>query len=146
MAAENRTTARSGKGRIVMLVDNGVNGDSRVQKEARSAAEAGWDVVLLGRARSRKDVDRTWRLGDAEVRLLAVPTPLFRRRHEYRRAPLRSPLAYPPGPLAAYRRQKVKAWRADLHVRSVLARHEGSALGRLRLLPPRVLARLLHSW
>ncbi|MEU3945512.1 glycosyltransferase family 4 protein [Streptomyces sp. NPDC029526] len=146
MTAENRTTRRSRRGRIVMLVDNGVTGDSRVQKEARSAAAAGWDVVLLGRARSRKDVDRTWRLGDAEVRLLAVPTPLFRRRHEYRRAPLRSPLAYRPGPLAAYRRQKVKAWRADLHVRSALARREGSALGRLRLLPPRVLARLLHPW
>lgn len=33
-----------------MLVDNGVIGDSRVQKAARSAADAGWDVVLLGRA------------------------------------------------------------------------------------------------
>ena len=35
-------------GRVVMLVDNGVDGDSRVQKAARSAAEAGWDVTLLG--------------------------------------------------------------------------------------------------
>ena len=34
--------------KIVMLVDNGVDGDSRVQKAARSAAEAGWDVTLLG--------------------------------------------------------------------------------------------------
>lgn len=81
------------RGRIVMLVDNGVNGDSRVQKEARSAAAAGWDVVLLGKSPNRKE--QTWRLGDAEVRLLHVPGPMHRRRYEYRRAILRSPLAYP---------------------------------------------------
>jgi glycogen synthase len=39
----------TGRGRIVMLVDNGVHGDSRVQKTAAAAAAAGWDVVLLGR-------------------------------------------------------------------------------------------------
>jgi glycogen(starch) synthase len=38
----------SARGRIVMLVDNGVDGDSRVQKTARSAADHGWDVTLLG--------------------------------------------------------------------------------------------------
>ena len=145
MAAENRTPEdRPVRGRIVMLVDNGVNGDSRVQKEARSAAEAGWDVVLLGNAKGKKG--KTWRIGDAEVRLLPVPGPLFRRRHEYRRAVLRSPLAYRPGPLAAYRRQKIKARRADLNIRLILARQEGSALTRLRLLVPRFTTRFLHSW
>jgi glycosyltransferase involved in cell wall biosynthesis len=145
MAAENHASAdRTARGRIVMLVDNGVTGDSRVQKEARSAAEAGWDVVLLGKSKSKKE--QTWRIGDAEVRLLPVPGPLFRRRHEYRRAVLRSPLAYRPGPLAAYRRQKVKARRADLNIRLILAKQEGSALGRLRLLVPRLTARLLDSW
>lgn len=34
--------------RVVMLVDNAVEGDSRVQKAARSAADAGWDVTLIG--------------------------------------------------------------------------------------------------
>ncbi|MGW2635499.1 glycosyltransferase family 4 protein [Streptomyces sp. NPDC001348] len=145
MASDNPAAAgRAARGRIVMLVDNGVNGDSRVQKEARSAAEAGWDVVLLGRAKGKKG--QTWRIGDAEVRLLPVPGPLHRRRHEYRRAVLRSPLAYRPGPLAAYRRQKVKAWRADLNVRLIIARREGSALGRLRLLVPRLASRFLDSW
>ncbi|MFF9206652.1 glycosyltransferase family 4 protein [Streptomyces sp. NPDC014986] len=145
MPAENRTApARPTRGRILMLVDNGVNGDSRVQKEARSAAEAGWDVVLLGRTKGKKE--QRWRIGEAEVRLLHVPGPLFRRRHEYRRAVLRSPLAYRPGPLAAYRRQKVKAWRADLNIRLILARQQGSALGRLRLLPARLAARLTQSW
>lgn len=64
---------RSSRGKIVMLVDNGVNGDSRVQKEARSMAAAGWDVVLLGKSPTKKD--QRWQLGDAEVRLLHVPTP-----------------------------------------------------------------------
>ncbi|MEV0717606.1 glycosyltransferase family 4 protein [Asanoa sp. NPDC050611] len=58
-----------------MLVDNGVHGDSRVQKVARSAAEAGWDVVLLGLTYG---APVTWRLGGAEVRLLAMPDPLAR--------------------------------------------------------------------
>ncbi|MGW1041119.1 glycosyltransferase family 4 protein [Streptomyces sp. NPDC002547] len=145
MAVENHVPGdRAVRGRIVMLVDNGVNGDSRVQKEARSAAEAGWDVVLLGRSKSKKE--QTWRIGEAEVRLLPVPGPLFRRRHEYRRVVLRSPLAYRPGPLAAYRRQKIKAWRADLNIRLILAQQKGSTLGRLRLLVPRITARFLDSW
>ncbi|MCX4385618.1 glycosyltransferase family 4 protein [Micromonospora peucetia] len=99
-----------------MLVDNGVNGDSRVQKAARSAAEAGWEVTLLGR--SPVTEERTWKLGDATVRLLAMPAPLARRRHEFRRAWLRWPLAYPPSGIAAHRAQAVKAWRADLAVRA----------------------------
>ncbi|GLW27502.1 glycosyltransferase family 4 protein [Actinoplanes regularis] len=53
-----------------MLVDNGVHGDSRVQKTARSAAEAGWNVTLLGC--SPGDSEQNWRIGDAEVRLLPM--------------------------------------------------------------------------
>ncbi|OZV82599.1 glycosyl transferase family 1 [Micromonospora echinospora] len=53
-----------------MLVDNAVHGDSRVQKAARSAAAAGWDVTLLGR--SPDGVPHRWRLGRAEVRLLPM--------------------------------------------------------------------------
>ncbi|MFI0796349.1 glycosyltransferase family 4 protein [Micromonospora rubida] len=98
-----------------MLVDNGVNGDSRVQKAARSAADAGWEVILLGRAPTGKP--ETWHLGGAEVRLLQVPLPMSKRPHEFRRAWLRAPLAYPPTGIAAHRAQAVKAWRADLRVR-----------------------------
>jgi glycosyltransferase involved in cell wall biosynthesis len=36
--------------RVVMLVGNFIDGDSRVQKEARSAAAAGWDAYLIGRS------------------------------------------------------------------------------------------------
>jgi glycogen(starch) synthase len=143
---------RERRGRIVMLVDNGVDGDSRVQKTARSAAAAGWDVVLLGRAPGSKQV--TWRLGMAEVRLIPVPGLLNQQRCEHLRAPLRGPLAYPAGPHAAYRRQRVKAWRVDLYQRhlacglaagqgasraSVLARQAG-------LLVPRVFVRVLGAW
>ncbi|WP_254910244.1 glycosyltransferase family 4 protein [Micromonospora sp. NBS 11-29] len=59
--------------RVVMLVDNAVEGDSRVQKAARSAADAGWAVTLLGCART--DTERRWRLGDAEVRVLPLDAP-----------------------------------------------------------------------
>ncbi|SCG64466.1 glycosyltransferase [Micromonospora humi] len=59
--------------RVVMLVDNAVEGDSRVQKAARSAADAGWHVTLLGCA--RVDAERRWQLGDAEVRVLPLDAP-----------------------------------------------------------------------
>jgi glycosyltransferase involved in cell wall biosynthesis len=54
-----------------MLVDNAVRHDSRVQKSARSAADAGWDVTLLGRS---PDADEhRWMLGAARVVLLPMP-------------------------------------------------------------------------
>nr|WP_036343473.1 glycosyltransferase family 4 protein [Micromonospora purpureochromogenes] len=56
--------------RVVMLVDNAVEGDSRVQKAARSAADAGWHVTLIGCA--HVDAERRWRLGDAEVHVLPL--------------------------------------------------------------------------
>ncbi|MFC0100164.1 glycosyltransferase [Micromonospora marina] len=62
-------TTRLGR-RVVMLVDNAVDGDSRVQKTARSAADAGWDVTLIGCA--HVDAERRWRLGEAEVRVLPL--------------------------------------------------------------------------
>jgi len=100
--------------RVVMLVDNGVHGDSRVQKAARSAADAGWDVTLLGKSPDGRE--HTWSLGDATVRLIPVPARLNKRRHEYRRR-WRVPLAYPPNGIAEQRTQWVKAWQADIAVR-----------------------------
>ncbi|MEV4825861.1 glycosyltransferase family 4 protein [Micromonospora sp. NPDC049274] len=132
-----------------MLVDNGVNGDSRVQKAARSAAEAGWDVVLLGR--SPVGVPQTWQLGRAEVRLLAMPDPLARRRHEFRRAWLRWPLAYPPSGIAPHRAQAVKAWQADLAVRAAQLKlaDPGAprlALRRRALAAERIVAQVTRKW
>ncbi|MER7416118.1 glycosyltransferase family 4 protein [Micromonospora peucetia] len=111
-----------------MLVDNRVNGDSRVQKAARSAADAGWEVTLLGKSPTTEP--QCWQLGGAEVRLLPMPDPLARRRHEFRRAWLRWPLAYPPNGVAAHRAQWVRAWQEDLRVRQAqltLAERAGTA-------------------
>ncbi|MFB9331401.1 glycosyltransferase family 4 protein [Actinoplanes octamycinicus] len=101
-----------------MLVDNGVHGDSRVQKQARSAAEAGFAVTLLGRSPDGKE--HTWTLGPARVRLLPMPTPLHKRPHEFRRHWVAAPLAYPPTGVGTRRAQAVKAWRADLQVRRAM--------------------------
>ncbi|WP_432106008.1 glycosyltransferase family 4 protein [Streptomyces sp. bgisy091] len=146
MAVESSVAGaqRASRGKIVMLVDNGVNGDSRVQKEARSAAAAGWDVVLLGKSPTKRE--QRWYIGEAEVRLLNVPTPMHRRRHEYRRAVLRSPLAYKPGPLAAYRKQRMKAWRTELNIQLIQAARKKSSVGKLKLLPPRAAARAMSKW
>src|SRR5262245_44516262 len=116
------------RGRVVMLVHNGVKGDSRVQKVARSAAAAGWDVVLLGRSPDRQP--HSWLPGAAEVRLIPMSSPLTKRRHEFRRSWLRAPLAYPPTGIAAHRHQWVRAWRADLEVRrAIVTINERSTAG-----------------
>ena len=117
-------------GRIVMLVQNGVVGDSRVQKEAESAAAAGWDVILLGRTDGGA---QEWDLGAARVRLVPTGRTFDRRRHEVRRAWLRSPLAYPPGPLEEYRRKQVRTWRTDLASTRARLGASGAALPKLAL-------------
>ncbi|NLU78843.1 glycosyltransferase family 4 protein [Micromonospora sp. HNM0581] len=132
-----------------MLVDNAVNGDSRVQKIARSAAEAGWEVTLLGRSPD-KDV-HTWQLGQAEVRLLPMSSPLSTRRHQFRRSWIRGPLGYPPNGVAANRVQQMKAWQADLRVRRAeldLAAASGTPTGlRRQVLRAELLtAKVLERW
>jgi glycogen(starch) synthase len=153
MNVDGSDRVRCPRGRVVMLVDNAVNGDSRVQKIARSAAEAGWDVTLLGR--SPHGAAQTWQLGPAQVRLLPMPDPLARRRHEFRRAWLRWPLAYPPNGIAAHRAQWVRAWQADLRVRAdaiTLAERADPAArrelagARRRIAVERFAARWLKRW
>ncbi len=75
MAQDRVAEAPGRRGRVVMLVDNSVHGDSRVQKVARSAADAGWSVTLLGRSPGGP---QSWMLGDAEIQLLPMPDPLAR--------------------------------------------------------------------
>ncbi len=116
MGFDDDAPVRAARGRVVMLVDNGVHGDSRVQKAARSAADAGWEVILLGRAPNGQP--QTWQLGAAEVRLIPVPDALHRKRHEFRRVFRRGPLAYPPNGVAAHRAQAMRAWRTDLRLRA----------------------------
>jgi len=114
------------RGRVVMLVDNDVSRDSRVQKEARSAADKGWDVVLLGTARPGRITE--WKLGEAQVRLLKVRYLLRHRRHLLRRGPLRAPLSYNRPVMARYRKQLVKAQKVDLQTRRAI--HKIKSVGR----------------
>ncbi|MGH3735602.1 MAG: glycosyltransferase [Micromonosporaceae bacterium] len=120
---EEQTAVR--RGRVVMLVDNAVDGDSRVQKAAQSAAEAGWEVFLVGIMGPVGP--ETWHIGDAEVRLFKVPRRLGHA-SRLRRGLLRRPLAYPPGPHASLRVAKINAWKTDIRTRQALtgvARREG---------------------
>ncbi|MFE7645519.1 glycosyltransferase family 4 protein [Streptomyces phaeoluteigriseus] len=132
-----------------MLVDNGVRNDSRVQKSARSAAEAGWDVILFGISNTREI--QTWNIGDAEVRLVPKPSPLSHRRQEMKGLRYRSPLAYRSSDVASFRRQQVKAWRADLRFRAAAAKADGpgkpSAGGSAaRLVVPKAAAKATSKW
>ncbi|MET9129608.1 glycosyltransferase family 4 protein [Streptomyces antibioticus] len=145
-AGQNRPKSR---GRIVMLVDNGVRNDSRVQKSARSAAEAGWEVILFGIAPTSEM--ETWNIGRAEVRLVPKPGHLARRRQDRKGLRYRSPLAYRTTQVAEYRQQQVKAWRADLKFRADAAKADGpgrpSASGSpARLIVPKATAKAMSKW
>jgi glycosyltransferase involved in cell wall biosynthesis len=132
-----------------MLVDNGVRGDSRVQKEAASAASAGWDVILLGR--STTDQPETWTIGEAQVRLIPMPEHLGKRVHEYRRSWMR-PLAYPPTGIGPHRAHRVKAWQADITARRaalMVSSMTGGGrhfAGRLILRLQAILAKITSRW
>jgi glycosyltransferase involved in cell wall biosynthesis len=117
MTTDRTPTTQGRHQHVVMLVDNGVNGDSRVQKVARSAADAGWDVTLVGLSPDTQE--HHWQIGAAKVRLIPVPRKLSSRGYQFRRPWLRSPLAYKPGGVAQYRVQRINAWRADLAVRDL---------------------------
>ncbi|MGW6459311.1 glycosyltransferase family 4 protein [Streptomyces sp. NPDC055078] len=149
MGFDSATEARRTRGRVVMLVDNGVRNDSRVQKAARSAADAGWEVVLFGLSPNKKH--HSWNIGKAEVRLVPKPAALTVNRFDQRRAPLRQPLAYRSDQYARYRMQAAKAWRSDLYFRRAAETAggpgKGSASGSpLRLVLPRVGAKVYSKW
>jgi glycogen(starch) synthase len=140
------------RGRVVMLVDNGVEGDSRVQKQARSAAEAGWDVTLLGfgpHSAGRSE----WTVGDAKVRVIPLKRPLRTHKSTLRWSP-RRPFAYSSLAMANVRLQTVRAWHSDLTTRFALlrvARQSGGSarderFGRFRLFPARVAYKIFSTW
>jgi hypothetical protein len=111
-AAQEQASPRK---RIVMLVDNGVEGDSRVQKAARSAAAAGWDVILLG-VREPASRRKEWQMGNAQVRLVRVKRHLAVHRSTLHGS-LRRPLAYGTVAIANNRLQTVRAAQAELRQR-----------------------------
>lgn len=115
-----------------MVVGNFVDGDSRVQKTARSVAAAGWDVVLLGRAKG--DTREEYTIGDARV--IHVPLRMtaqtYRKDHPPRGVAGR--LGYRSGEQARMRVDARRALRADLEVERRLAALDGDDLAaKLRL-------------
>lgn len=93
-AAERRLTAAPlpdcltpGRRRplIVSLVQNSIDGDSRVQKVARSLGEAGYDSILIGRASVATPGGDYYALGPALA--LRVPAPWLLLADQTRRPP-----------------------------------------------------------
>ncbi len=132
------------RGRLVILTDNAVIGDSRVQKQAKSAAEAGWDVVLLGRSKTTKLV--RWTISGAAVVLVPVPTALGRGAHQVRRGDLRSPFAYPPGPLARFREQEMHARQGEKVMAAARASQDPTAAHRSALAVTTIINGARNSW
>ncbi|MDI2132267.1 glycosyltransferase family 4 protein [Yinghuangia seranimata] len=130
-APESAATGPERRRRAVMVVGNFVDGDSRVQKTARSVAEAGWDVVLLGRARGVTREE--YAIGPARViRLpLRMTAQTFRRDHPPRGVAGR--LGYRSGEQARMRVDARRALRADLAVERRLAELDGDLAARLRV-------------
>ncbi|MCF2532671.1 glycosyltransferase family 4 protein [Yinghuangia soli] len=115
-----------------MVVGNFVDGDSRVQKTARSVAAAGWDVVLLGRARG--STREEYLIGDARV----IRVPLRMTAHTYRKdhppRGVAGRFGYRSGEQARMRVDTRRALRADLEVERRLAARDGADLAaKLRL-------------
>lgn len=115
-----------------MVVTNFVDGDSRVQKTARSVADAGWDVVLLGRARGGSREEYT--IGNARV--IRVPMRMTTQTYRKDNPPrgIAGRLGYRSGEQARMRVDARRALRADLEVeRRLLAEGDADLTARLRL-------------
>lgn len=97
--------------KVVMLVANGVVGDSRVQKIAWSMAAAGYDVTLVGRSLG-EELQR-FTLGSANVVLVPVPKTVS----AYEGARLRG------GPRAKRMRAEYRDARAGLAERDAATNH-----------------------
>jgi glycosyltransferase involved in cell wall biosynthesis len=114
--------------RIVMLVGNFVDGDSRVQKEARYAAAAGWDTYLVGRSPSGKR--EQYALGEATVVRAAetMTATRYRASHPHRRG-VRGLIAYRSLELTRARHQRQRLRQRELVAdRLLLARRLTSGM------------------
>ena len=108
--------------RLVVLVDNDVVGDSRVQKCSIAAAEAGWDVTLLGR--SKTGVADELRLGDVLVRRINAPYALLAYERRAPRGRWRYPFSYRDREQVAMRKRLLDARARDVAARRVLGKQE----------------------
>jgi glycosyltransferase involved in cell wall biosynthesis len=143
MQTEGESGPEPSRGRVVMLVDNDVVRDSRVQKAATSAAEAGWEVHLIGCTRGRKK--RRWTLGRARVLLVPRPNVLGKPKYRPLRSMIRRPLAYGHPQIAQYRRRLVQSRRADIAA-SRLGPGFTGPVGKTWLTVRRVAAKAQQRW
>ncbi|GLZ09068.1 hypothetical protein Acsp03_65340 [Actinomadura sp. NBRC 104412] len=141
---DDAATPAASRGRIVMLVDNGVTIDSRVQKAAQSAAEAGWEVHLIGCTFGGRP--KSWTLGKAKVRLVPVPTTLEGPPRRWVRSQLRRPLAYADAGTAAYRRRLVQSRRSDLAASRLTLKAGPASPRAVWLMGRRVAAKVQQRW
>ena len=100
--------------RVVMLVGNFIDGDSRVQKEARSAAEAGWDTFLVGRSPTGKREE--YQLDGATVVRAAEGMAATRYRAAHPRRGLNGLIAYSSQELSKVKHQRQRLRQMDLAV------------------------------
>ncbi|TDD28994.1 glycosyltransferase [Actinomadura sp. KC06] len=126
-----------------MLVDNGVERDSRVQKAATSIAAAGWEVHLIGCTTGKKKI--RWTLGAAEVLLVPRVNVLGTARYRALRSMVRRPLAYAHPDVAAYRRRLAQSRRADIAASRLAPGFDGPA-GKAWLTARRVTAKGQQRW
>lgn len=98
-------------GRVVMVVANQIDGDSRVQKSAQSMAENGWEVHLVGLTTTKH---QHYRQGDVEYHKIQVPKMNAPKSLRNRLSRLRYPLAYPSSLRANHRQTRIKVERIEL--------------------------------
>ncbi|MGW8886816.1 glycosyltransferase family 4 protein [Streptomyces sp. NPDC055749] len=110
-------TAVKRPGRVVMLVDNTIDGDSRVQKSARAMAEAGWEVHLVGKApKTGRD---EYGIGPARVLRVPLKHLIVKKTLRLRLHRLRYPLAYTAKNRIEFKQNQVEVDRAELQVGSI---------------------------
>lgn len=81
LMSPQRSTQRSKRPKLAVIVANAITGDSRVQKTALAAARAGWDVTLIGQSTSG-ELERSV---FGPVQVVRVPVRRNMRRAETRR-------------------------------------------------------------
>jgi glycogen synthase len=128
-------------GRVVMVVANRIDGDSRVQKSAQSMAEEGWEVHLVGLSVARQP--EHYRHGDVVYHKIPVPKmdpPCTLRE---RVAGLQYPLAYRVSARAGHGVQRIKAERIEV---AAMAEEPGSGLLRVPRLARRAGRKVQRVW
>ncbi|WP_205326798.1 glycosyltransferase family 4 protein [Glycomyces sp. YM15] len=127
MTDEGRPTAGC---RVVMLVDNGIDGDSRVQKAAASMAGHGWDVHLIGLAPGNKT--SRFELGGATAYRRVVKNWPGLRPLRQRLAGLRFPFSYASLAKAELEWERRRVIRTELAQRRLHAELRAEGRGGLR--------------